>query len=144
MAFNDLCAHRSLSGLRLWLEFGQRPAQSNRFAGWLGPRSLRSRRSRVTLVKDEMDDLNHRVERFRTRLCLGAASPRTLFFVKSVRFPGFHPGLFSALSTGGAPGSIAAAPRTLFLEKCAGGFGTSELMPCYKTRGNNSFAFASD
>src|SRR5277367_1911290 len=47
---------------RLWPEFDQQPAQSNRLAGELGPRYLRSRRSRVALVKDEIDDLKHRVQ----------------------------------------------------------------------------------
>ena len=72
--------------LRLWLEFDQKPSQSNRLAGQLGPRYLRSRRSRVTLVKNEIDDLKHRVQsllqllrrrhlvwnRCLSNLCLGA------------------------------------------------------------------------
>src|SRR5271166_43710 len=51
--------------LRLWLEVGQQPAQSNRLAGELGPRYLRSRRSRITFVKDEIDDLKHRAQSLR-------------------------------------------------------------------------------
>src|ERR1700731_4129727 len=42
--------------LRPWLEVGQQPAQSNRLAGELGPSDFRSRRSRITFVKDEVDD----------------------------------------------------------------------------------------
>src|SRR4029077_679997 len=91
---------------RLWPEFGrmkfvrmtlvrmkpgqmkvsQQPAQSNRLAGQLGPRYLRTRRSRVALVKDEIDDLKHRAQPLRQflrhrhlvgnaclpNLCLGA------------------------------------------------------------------------
>src|SRR5208282_2925742 len=61
-------------------------AQSNRLAGQLGPGYFRSRRSRVALVKDEIDDLKHRVQPLRqflrrrhlvwnwrlSNLCLGA------------------------------------------------------------------------
>src|SRR4051812_5659174 len=50
------------NGFRLWLKFGQQPAQSNRLAGQLDPRYLSARRSRVTLVEDEVDDLKHRAE----------------------------------------------------------------------------------
>src|SRR5205807_414109 len=62
------------------------PAQSNRLAGELGPRYLRPCRSRITLVKDEIDDLKHRAQSLRqflrawhfirdrclSNLCLGA------------------------------------------------------------------------
>ena len=41
------------------MEFSQQPSQSNRFSGQLPPRYLRSRRSRVALVKHEIDDLQH-------------------------------------------------------------------------------------
>src|SRR6516162_7579406 len=68
------------------MELGKQPSQSNRLAGHLGPRNLSSRRSRIALVKDEIDDLKHRVQPLRqflrrrhlvwnrrlSNLCLGA------------------------------------------------------------------------
>jgi len=46
--------------LRLRQQFAQQASQANRFASQLGPRHLRSRRSRVALVEDQIHDLKHR------------------------------------------------------------------------------------
>ncbi len=68
-----------------WSSVSNRPSRIA-FAGQLGPRYLRARRSRITLVKDEIDDLKHRVQPLRqflrrwhfvrnprlSNLCLGA------------------------------------------------------------------------
>src|SRR5271169_4227430 len=71
---------------RLRLEPGQQPSKSDRLASDLGSRYFRTRRSRIALVKDEIDDLKHRVQALRqllrrrhlvwnrrlSNLCLGA------------------------------------------------------------------------
>ena len=49
----------------------EQPAQSNRLAGELGPRDLRSRRGRVALVEDQVDDLEHRAQSLRQFLRRG-------------------------------------------------------------------------
>src|SRR5215831_17736237 len=77
---------------RLRLEPGQQPSKPDRLAGDLGSRYFRSRRSRIALVKDEIDDLKHRVQPLRqflrrrhlvwnrrlSNLCLGAYDARNL------------------------------------------------------------------